>query len=95
MNAIETFGHFALGSHTPQREVGLAEAASAFEGLMVGSIQRAAAKPMGGEHPLDGGSAGRMYREMWLQELSALATRDGIFGLEKLLASSTQGGPIE
>ena len=89
MDALDAFGPLALADRTKPGDTDVSQAARAFEGLLLGSIQRSAAKPIGGEHWLDGGSAGRMAREMWLQELATLAVRENGLGLEKLFEART------
>ena len=84
MEALDAFGPLALAPRAKPGDEDLTEAARAFEGLLLGTIQRTAARPLGGEHLLDGGSAGRMAREMWLQELASLAVRNGGLGLAEL-----------
>lgn len=88
MDALDAFGPLALAPRAKTGDEDLAEAARAFEGLLLGTIQRTAARPIGGEHLLDGGSAGRMAREMWLQELASLAVRNGGLGLAELFEAS-------
>ena len=88
MDAIDAFGPLALTPRAKPGDTDLAEAARAFEGLLLGSIQSTAARPLGGEHLLDGGSAGRMAREMWLQELASIAVRNGGLGLAELFETS-------
>ena len=89
MDALDAFGPLALASRPAAAQTDISEAARAFEGLLLGSIQRTAARPIGGEHWLDGGSAGRMAREMWLQELATLAVRENGLGLERVFESRT------
>lgn len=95
MEAIEAFGHFALGKGPLPRDTDIATAAREFEGLLLGNLQQSSAKPLFGEHPLDGGSAGRMYREMWLQELSRLTTVGGGLGLARMLGADETRGASE
>ena len=88
MDALDAFGPLALTSRTNTGDADVLKAAREFEGLLLGTIQRTAARPIGGEHLLDGGSAGRMAREMWLQELASLAVRNGGLGLADLFETS-------
>lgn len=73
----------------------LAEAAKRFEAYLVGEMLRMAHDSPLASGLLDGGSAGRMYRELQLQEIARLATEHGGFGIaEQLERSATRGrGP--
>ena len=64
------------------------EAAGRFEALLLGTLLRAGTRPIGGKALLDGGSAGRMYREMLFEELARKATLQGGFGLKQLIERS-------
>jgi len=68
-------------------EVDLATAASAFEGYLVGAMLRIGTRPVGGESPLDGGAGGRMYRELFFEEIARLAAQGPGFGLGTLLGA--------
>jgi Rod binding domain-containing protein len=59
----------------------LREAARQFEAFLVGQLLRTGSEPIAGKTPLDGGSAGRMYRELFLEEVARLAASRGDFGL--------------
>lgn len=76
----------AVGPLSPEaggnaRRSELRDAARQFEAFLVGQLLRTGSKPVAGETPLDGGSAGRMYREMFLEEVARLAALRGDFGL--------------
>lgn len=77
--------HLLTADETSGRTPPLGEAVRDFEALLLGTLLRAGTKPLAGRTLLDGGSAGRMYREMLLQELARQATRSGGFGLGRLL----------
>ena len=63
----------------------LAQAAREFEGYLGGAMLRLGSKPLGGESLLDGGSAGRMYRELFYEEVARLAAQGTGFGIADLL----------
>ena len=71
------------------------DAARQFEAFLVGQLLRTGSKPIAGETPLDGGSAGRMYRELFLEEVARLAASRGDFGLaeeiERQWSASSEG----
>ncbi len=52
-----------------------------FESYLISQMLREGAKPVTEEHPLDGGRAGRMYRELFFEEIGKLAARQSGFGL--------------
>jgi len=73
----------------------LQTAAREFEGYLVGVMLRIGTHPLSEESPLDGGSGGRMYRELFYEEVARLASRGPGFGIADLLAdgaSHTAGG---
>ena len=56
--------------HVAPGETDLATAATAFEGYLVGAMLRIGTRPIGGdETPFDGGAGGRMYRELFFEEI--------------------------
>jgi Rod binding domain-containing protein len=55
--------------------------AQEFEALVVGEMLRLSSKPIAGEHPLDGGSAGRMAREQLHAELARIVSHGRGLGL--------------
>lgn len=63
----------------------LTEAARLFEGILLQQMLRLADRPISGERMLDGGSAGRMYRELFLERVARLASERGVFGVARLL----------
>jgi len=69
------------------RDADLATAASAFEGYLVGAMLRIGTRPVGGESPLDGGAGGRMYRELFFEEIARLAAQGPGFGIGALLGA--------
>ncbi len=70
-----------IALRTPARDVKIGEAARAFEAHYVGQLLKTGTKPVTGEGYLDGGPAGRMYREMFYQELARIASQRGGFGV--------------
>jgi Rod binding domain-containing protein len=74
-----------MQSLTPRAAPDLASAAREFESYLVGAMLRQGTRPLFGETPLDGGSAGRMYREQLLDEVARVATFGNGFGVGDLL----------
>jgi len=70
-------------------EPDLPTAAREFEGYLVGAMLRIGTRPLSEESPLDGGSGGRMYRELFYEEVARLASRGSGFGIADLLANGT------
>ncbi len=69
-----------------------AKVAREFEAMMLAEMLRFGSKPLFGDNPLDGGSAGRMAREQLFSELSLIASRGRGFGLARQLeAEMTKG----
>lgn len=62
-----------------------------FEALVVGEMLRIASRPIGGSHPLDGGSAGRMAREQLNAELARVVSQGRGLGLARQLESQMRG----
>ncbi len=69
-----------------------AAVAREFEALLVGELTRQAAKPLPGTRPLDGGSAGRLYREQFFQEVARLAAARGGLGIAAAIERQIGGG---
>ncbi len=85
-DGIEALAAHARTAHVDaRRPLSLEKAASEFEALLLGTLLKSGTQPIGGRSLLDGGSAGRMYRELLYQELARQATRDGAFGIGQLL----------
>jgi Rod binding domain-containing protein len=83
----------ARGGRAPDPKV----VAREFEALLLGEMMKTAAKPLGVSDVLGGGSAGRMYQEMFLQEVARLAAARGGLGLAATLGARLQseGPPAE
>jgi len=73
----------ALGSRGAVPSLG--EASTAFEEYLLGELMRQASQPLVRDSLLDGGSAGRMYRELLHQEFARIAASRGTFGLAKMI----------
>ncbi len=69
-----------------------ASAARSFEALLLERLLRPATQPAFGPSPLDGGSAGRLYREMFVSEVARLAAERGGLGLGASLGERLHGG---
>lgn len=81
----------------PDAQTRLREAGADFEGFLIGSILRSATRPVAGEALLDGGPAGRMYRELFYEEMSRIAAHQRGLGLAELVTGqeperATTGG---
>ena len=68
-----------------------ARVAREFEALLLSQLARQLSQPLPGTRPLDGGSAGRMYREQFFQQVTRLAAERGGFGLAEALERQLGG----
>ncbi len=82
---IPALGPGLLDDPMRVRGLELADAAREFEGLLLGMLLRSATQPLAGESLLDGGSAGRMYRELFFEEIARLAARRDELGFGGML----------
>jgi len=73
----------------------LREAAAKFEGFLLGQIFAHASAPLSKEPLLDGGSASRMYRELYLQEVASQVGERGGLGIARLLEADAREEPAE
>ena len=64
-------------------------AASSFESLLLGQVFQAASKPLFEDSLLSGGSAGRMFNEMFVQMLAEGSVRDGGLGIARLIEDAS------
>jgi Rod binding domain-containing protein len=64
-----------------------------FEAYLIGEMLRRATKSESESTPLDGGHAGRMYRELFYEEIGRIAARNGGLGLGDSLADAFPGAP--
>ena len=69
-----------------------AKVAREFEAMMLAEMLRFGSKPLFGDNPLDGGSAGRMARDQFFTQLAQLASRGQGFGLARQLAADMAKG---
>jgi Rod binding domain-containing protein len=69
-----------------------ARVAREFEALLLAEMLRAGGRPIGGRSLLDGGSAGRMYRDLFLQEVAQRAAARGGVGIADALLPRLQPG---
>jgi Rod binding domain-containing protein len=69
----------------------LARAAQEFEAYLVGALLRTGTSPTSGEGLLDGGAGGRLYRELFYEEVARLAARGPGFGIAGLLRGASSG----
>ena len=60
-------------------------AATSFESLLFSQVFQSAAKPLFEDSLLSGGSAGRMFNEMFIQTLAEGAVRDAGLGIASLI----------
>jgi Rod binding domain-containing protein len=67
----------------------LGEAAGKFEAYLLGQIFAHASKPLSEQPLLDGSSASRMYRELYLQEVASQVGAGGGLGLARLLEAGS------
>ncbi len=74
------------GPAPPGPGVAPREAGAEFESFLLGRILRQATQPIGGETLLDGGSAGRMYRELLYEEMSRVAAEQRSLGIAEMVA---------
>jgi Rod binding domain-containing protein len=63
-------------------------AVNEFEAYLIGEMLRRATKSESESTPLDGGPAGRMYRELFYEEIGRIAARNGGLGLGDSLADA-------
>jgi len=65
--------------------------AQEFEALLIGQMMKQAVSSS--SSTLDGGSAGRMYRELFLQEVARRIAARGGFGLARTLEDRLEAAP--
>lgn len=69
----------------------LSDAGKAFESYLVGQILRDGSQPIvRGGFRLDGGPAGRMFRDLFHQEIARVVAERGSFGIAKLVESAAR-----
>ena len=101
MDGFDAIAASALADPNLRREdPGLKQAVSEFEAYFVGEMLRRAGKSSLNTGLLDGGKGGRMFREMFYEEIGRIAARRGGLGLadaverqEAQRAGRAAGGP--
>ncbi len=94
MDPVDLGALRALGAAAERREGGaLKSVAREFEALLVGQMMKQASKPMLGEGLLSGGSAGRMWQEMFLDQVVHQGA--GSFGLADAIERELGAGRAE
>ncbi len=73
-----------------ERPLDTGRVAREFEALLLAEMMKTASKPLGVSGILDGGSAGKMYREMFLDEVARMTAARGGLGLADSLAEKLQ-----
>jgi len=87
----ETSGLSLAGRVAGAAKPSLAEAVREFEGYFVGEMLRSASRSLPGGGALDGGPGGRLYREMFFEQIGRLVARSGGFGLARSLGAPGGG----
>jgi Rod binding domain-containing protein len=73
-----------------KRPIDSGRVAQEFEALLLAELMKTASTPLGVSGILDGGSAGRLYREMFLEQVARMSAARGGFGLGSALAEELQ-----
>ncbi len=71
------------------------EAVGEFEAYFIGEMLRIGGKSSTEDSLLDGGEAGRMYKEMLFEELGRITAKRGALGLVQSLAAEEQPAQTE
>ncbi len=93
IGALSQHGVQTLSSSLRLRKVETADESVAlreFDSYFLGEMLRIAAKPAQEEGFMDGGSAGRMYRDFFLQEIARIVAKHGDFGVAGQLTGELQ-----
>lgn len=91
MNGPDGIGAAPQAGPGSAASAGSRKAAEAFEGYLLGAILRQATRPLSGRPALlDGGSAGRTFREMFLDEIARVAAARGDLGVARLLEADPE-----
>ncbi|MEM7409218.1 MAG: rod-binding protein [Myxococcota bacterium] len=69
--------------------------AGEFEALLIGQIWKQAMKPLGVSHVLSGGSAGRTYQDLFIDELSRRSALTKGLGLAEELRGQLRPSELE
>lgn len=73
-----------------ERPIDPRRVAREFEALLLAEMMKTASAPLGISGVLDGGSAGRMYRELFLDEIARMTAARGGLGMADSLAERLQ-----
>ena len=73
------------------RDVDPKRVAGEFEAMLIGQIWKQAMKPLGVSHVLSGGSAGQIYQDLFVEELSRQTALTRGFGLAEELGAELRG----
>ena len=95
IEALSSTSSLEPGATGGERAAELRASAQAFEGYLVGALLRFGTRPLDPDDPLVGGSAQRMYRELFFDEISKLAAARGGFGIAELVSQAVRGGTEE
>ncbi|MGH0033737.1 MAG: hypothetical protein ACQGVK_01775 [Myxococcota bacterium] len=92
MDAVENARILSSGPGRTPPETTPAEAARQFEAYLLHQMLKTATRPIAGRHLLDGGSSGRMFRDLFLEEVSRLAVEGRGLGVVRSLDSPEASG---
>lgn len=73
-----------------ERPIDVGRVSQEFEALLLAELMKTALTPLGVSETLDGGSAGKIYREMFLDEVARMTAARGGLGLAKEIADQLQ-----
>ena len=73
-----------------ERPIDADRVAREFEALLLAELMKTASKPLPLSGILDGGSAGQLYREMFLDEVARISAARGGLGLADAVADELQ-----
>ena len=95
MRAIDPSHLRTLAGSLPSQEADLASAARDFESLLLHQALKSGTRPLSKGGLLDGGSAGKLFRDLFLEEVAKIATRERGLGLAAEIARATGEGETE
>ena len=72
-----------------------AQAFRDFEALLLGEVMKSAQRPLAGGHILDGGEAGKMYRELFADAVAQQISESGGIGIAARLEGEALGDERE
>ena len=85
VNLVSLAPGLARRTEAPPEERDLHEAIREFEGYFVGALLRQAA-PSGDSGPMGGGQGGKLYQELFFEEIGKLVAKRSALGLADQLA---------